>query len=220
VPIVEDAAQAIGARAHGRQAGSVGAAGCFSFYPSKNLSAFGDGGLVTTSDRALAREVRLLRNHGAEPKYYHHRIGGNFRLDALQAAVLRVKAPHLEGWTEARRRNAERYRDLFGEYSLGAAITLPVEPPEYRHVYNQFVIRAADRDRLRDHLDRRGITTDIYYPVPCHRQTCFAALAGPSLPNAENAAATSLAIPIYGELTAAQQRHVVASIAEHYGHGG
>src|SRR6185436_3469957 len=128
VPIIEDAAQAIGARRHGKQAGSIGLAGCLSFFPSKNLGAFGDGGLVTTNDATLAKEMRLLRNHGAEPKYFHSRIGGNFRLDALQAAVLRVKAPHLAAWTDARRRNADRYRELFASAGLLETITLPVEP--------------------------------------------------------------------------------------------
>jgi dTDP-4-amino-4,6-dideoxygalactose transaminase len=215
VPVIEDAAQAIGARYHGRQAGTFGAAACFSFFPSKNLGAFGDGGLVVTSDAALAREIALLRNHGAEPKYFHSRIGGNFRLDALQAAVLRVKAPHLSRWTEARRRNADRYRALFDEAGLTASVEPPVEPTGYTHIYNQFVIRVDRRDALRAHLTARGIGTEIYYPVPFHRQECFRGLARPgeSFPVADRAAATSLALPIYGELTADQQRHVVASIA-------
>ncbi len=214
VPIIEDAAQAIGARQHGRQAGSFGQAGCFSFYPSKNLSAFGDAGLVTTNDHALAREIRLLRNHGAEPKYHHSRIGGNFRLDALQAAVLRVKAPHLAAWTDARRRNADRYRALFAEYGLDRTVTLPTAPLDDFHVYNQFVIRVAKRDALQAHLGRHAIGTEVYYPVPFHRQECFRAFSGGAFPHADDAAATSLAIPIYGELTPDQQRHVVASIAE------
>ena len=216
--VIEDAAQAIGARYRGRQVGSFGDAACFSFFPSKNLGAFGDGGLVTTNDAALASELRLLRNHGAEPKYVHARIGGNFRLDALQAAVLRVKAPHLPGWTEARRRNADRYRALFREYGLTNAYELPVEPDGYHHIYNQFVIRGEGRDALREHLTARRIGTEIYYPVPFHRQPCFAGLARPddSFPVADRAAATSTALPIYGELTADQQRHVVASIAERH----
>jgi dTDP-4-amino-4,6-dideoxygalactose transaminase len=215
VAVIEDAAQAIGARYRGRQVGSFGEAACFSFFPSKNLGAFGDGGLVTTNDAALAAELRLLRNHGAEPKYVHARIGGNFRLDALQAAVLRVKAPHLPAWTEARRRNADRYRALFDEYGLTGAFDLPTEPAGYHHIYNQFVIRGPQRDGLRDHLTARRIGTEIYYPVPFHRQPCFAGLAqaGP-FPVADRAAATSVALPIYGELTADQQRHVVAAIAE------
>ena len=216
VPIIEDAAQAIGAAIGGRQAGTIGAAGCFSFFPSKNLGAFGDAGLLTTNDAALATEVRLLRNHGAEPKYYHARIGGNFRLDALQAAVLRVKAPHLGGWTQARRQNASRYRQLFAEAGLDSIITLPAEPAGTFHIYNQFVIRADDRDALRDHLTRAGVGTEIYYPVPFHRQACFADVPSSrwSFPVADRLAATSLALPIYGELTDDDLRHVVAAIGE------
>jgi dTDP-4-amino-4,6-dideoxygalactose transaminase len=217
VPIVEDAAQAIGAACGGAPAGSLGAAGCFSFFPSKNLGAFGDGGLVTTNDASLAREIVLLRNHGAEPKYFHSRIGGNFRLDALQAAVLRVKAPHLRAWTDARRRNADRYRALFQACRLDAIVRLPIEPAGRRHIYNQFVICGPRRDALRAHLTSRGIGTEIYYPVPFHRQACFAGLApADAFPVADRLAETSLALPVYGELTADQQRHVVASIAEFY----
>ena len=216
VPIIEDAAQAIGAAIGGRQAGAMGLAGCFSFFPSKNLGAFGDAGLVTTTDRALGRELRLLRNHGAEPKYYHSRIGGNFRLDALQAAVLRVKAPHLAGWTEARRRNADRYRRLFAADGLDTAIDLPVEPAGTYHIYNQFVIRIHDRDALRDHLTRAGVGTEIYYPVPFHRQECFAGVPSGTgdFAVADRAAATSLALPIYGELSEDDLRYVVAAIAD------
>jgi dTDP-4-amino-4,6-dideoxygalactose transaminase len=225
VPVVEDAAQAIGAAREGRQAGTFGAAACFSFFPSKNLGAFGDGGLVATNDPALAHEIRLLRNHGMEPKYFHARVGGNFRLDALQAAVLRVKAPHLPAWTRARRDNAQRYRDLFASHGLDQ-VTLPVEPPGYTHVYNQFVIRAPRRDDLRVHLQSREVGTEIYYPVPLHAQACFAeqvrgsgesgSCGSADFEAATAAAATSLALPIYGELTPAQQRHVVSSIAEFY----
>lgn len=218
IPIIEDAAQAIGARVGSRQAGTMGAINCFSFFPSKNLGAFGDGGLVTTNDATLAAEIRLLRNHGAEPKYFHSRIGGNFRLDAIQAAVLRVKAPHLAAWTAARRVNADRYRALFHEFALHAHVELPVEPAGYSHIYNQFVILAPERDRLREHLTRARVATEIYYPVPFHRQACFADVASATgnFPVADRAASTSLALPIYGELTAAQQRHVVASIASFY----
>ena len=218
VPVIEDAAQAIGARYRGRVTGTFGALGCFSFFPSKNLGAFGDGGLVTTNDAALAQELKLLRNHGAEPKYFHSRIGGNFRMDALQAAILRVKLPHLPAWSDARRRNAARYRALFAEFDLLDTVELPVEPDGYTHIYNQFVVRGADRDGLRAHLTARQIGTEIYYPVPFHKQACFAGLTGATgeFPVADRAAATSVALPIYGELTAAQQRHVVASIAEFY----
>jgi dTDP-4-amino-4,6-dideoxygalactose transaminase len=218
IPVIEDAAQAIGARHRGRQAGSLGRAGCFSFFPSKNLGAFGDAGLVTTNDAALATEVRLLRNHGAEPKYFHARVGGNFRMDAIQAAVLRIKAPHLPAWSDARRRNADRYRALVDELGLAAALTLPVEPEGYHHIYNQFVVRGRDRNALRAHLSARGIGHDVYYPVPFHRQECFAPLAPPvgAFPVADAAADTSIALPIYGELTEAQQREVVTAVAEFY----
>ena len=216
IPVIEDAAQAICARRNGRQAGTFGRVGCLSFFPSKNLGAFGDGGLVTTNDAALAKEIRLLRNHGAEPKYYHSRIGGNFRIDALQAAVLRVKAPHLAAWTDARRRNADRYRALFAAAGLTDVVRLPVEPVGCFHIYNQFVILHAKRDALRAHLTARQIGTEIYYPVPFHRQECFRSLGAPldGFPHSDNAANTSTALPIYGELTEAQQREVVDAIAE------
>jgi dTDP-4-amino-4,6-dideoxygalactose transaminase len=216
IPVVEDAAQAIGATCHGRQAGALGRIACFSFFPSKNLGAFGDAGLVTTDDEALASRVRRLRNHGAEPKYYHHEIGGNFRLDALQAAILRVKRVHLARWNEQRRVNASRYRELFGRAGLLDRVRLPPTPDGRPHIYHQYVIRVADRDGLRAHLTSRGIGTDVYYPVPLHRQTCFAGLtpSGLSLPNAEAAAADVLALPIYPELTCDQQASVVGAIAE------
>ena len=218
VPVIEDAAQAIGSRIGERQAGGFGLAGCFSFFPSKNLGAFGDGGLITTNDPAFARELRLVRNHGAEPKYYHSRIGGNFRLDALQAAVLRVKAPHLAPWTASRRANADRYRALFTDAGLTGVLRLPVEPAGYTHIYNQFVIRGPQRDALREQLTERRIGTEIYYPVPFHRQECFADVVRPAdrFPVADDAAATSLALPIYGELTEEQQRHVVDTIADFF----
>jgi dTDP-4-amino-4,6-dideoxygalactose transaminase len=215
IPVVEDACQAIGARYKGRQAGSIGLAGCFSFFPSKNLGAFGDGGLVTTNDAALAHEVRLLRNHGAEPKYFHRRIGGNFRLDALQAAVLRVKLPHLERWTRMRRDNASRYDALFRNAGLLERVTLPVEPPGSTHIFNQFVTRVPDRDVVRARMAEAGIGTEIYYPVPFHRQECFASLghAAGGFPHADAAAQASLALPIYAELTGEQQAAVVQALA-------
>lgn len=218
VPVIEDAAQAIGARYHGRLTGGLATAACFSFFPSKNLGGLGDGGLVTTNDASLAHEIRLLRNHGAEPKYVHTRIGGNFRLDALQAAVLRVKAPHLSAWSDARRRNADRYRSLMREHGLIGTIELPIEPPGFTHVYNQFVIRGPRRDALRTHLTSRRIGTEIYYPIPLHRQACFATLGRTSdvFPVADGAAEHVLALPIYGELTLAQQQRVVSAIAEFY----
>jgi dTDP-4-amino-4,6-dideoxygalactose transaminase len=216
IPVVEDAAQAIGATYKSQPAGGIGALGCFSFFPSKNLGAFGDAGLVTTNDAALAARARLMRTHGMEPKYYHHVVGGNFRMDALQAAVLRVKAPHLQSWTGARRSNADRYRGLFKNAGLDRVVTLPIEPPDRRHIFNQFVIRTADRDALKRHLTDRGIGTEIYYPIPFHLQECFADLGyrRGDFPHAERAAAESLAIPIYGELTPAQQDAVVDAIAE------
>jgi dTDP-4-amino-4,6-dideoxygalactose transaminase len=232
--IIEDAAQAIGTRDKGRLVGGLGDLGCFSFFPSKNLGAFGDGGLITTNDDGLAERVRLLRNHGAQPKYYHQVVGGNFRLDALQAAVLRVKWPHLAGWTEARRRNAGRYDRLFAsaverggglrfapasaEPTPRGTLTLPTARPDAFHIFNQYVIRVGDRDRLREHLTAAGIGTEIYYPVPFHLQACFASLghARGAFPVAEAAASDSLALPIYGELTEDQQAAVVDAIAGFY----
>ena len=214
IAVVEDAAQAIGATYHARPVGGIGAFGCFSFFPSKNLGAFGDAGLVTTNDDALADRARLLRTHGMRPKYYHHVVGANFRMDALQAAILRVKAPYLPAWTDARRANAATYRDLFGAADVDGRVTLPVEAPGCRHIYNQFVIRTPERDALKSHLDAEGIGNEIYYPVPFHQQPCFANLgyATGAFPHAERAAAESLAIPIYSELTEAQQQAVVSAI--------
>ena len=220
IPLIEDAAQAIGATYKSRPVGGIGAVGCFSFFPSKNLGAFGDAGLVTTDDDVLAKRARLLRTHGMEPKYYHHLVGGNFRMDAMQAAILRVKAPHLRRWTDARRANAARYRELFAARGIGCgSIALPNDPADRRHIYNQFVIRTPDRDALKGHLDEQGIGTEIYYPVPFHLQPCFADLGyrRGQFPQAERAAAESLAIPIYGELTSAQQEAVVDAIAAFVG---
>jgi dTDP-4-amino-4,6-dideoxygalactose transaminase len=216
IPVVEDAAQAIGATYKGRGAGSIGLCGCFSFYPTKNLGAFGDAGLLTSNDDGFARMARALRVHGMEPKYYHSYVGGNFRMDALQAAILRVKARRLAEWTEARRRNAARYAELFAEAGLAGHVVLPSEAPNCRHIFNQYVIRIDRRDELRAHLTERGIGSEVYYPVPLHLQACFAPLGyrRGELPRAERAAAESLAIPIYGELTASQQQAVVAAIAE------
>jgi len=216
VAVIEDAAQAIGSRYHGRPVGGLGTIGCFSFFPSKNLGAFGDGGFVTTNDAALAHRLRLVRNHGAEPKYFHKLVGANFRLDAIQAAVLRVKLPHLAAWTEARRRNAARYRELFAPLVVKGQVELPVEPDGFYHIYNQFVIRLAERDRVKAALDARRVGTEIYYPVPFHLQECFAHLGHSKgdFPAAEDAADHTLALPIYGELTEAQQRYVVESIAQ------
>jgi dTDP-4-amino-4,6-dideoxygalactose transaminase len=218
IAIIEDAAQAIGAfDARGRKAGSVGEMGCFSFFPSKNLGGFGDGGMTVTQDAETARRLKMLRMHGMEPKYYHAMVGGNFRLDALQAAVLRVKLRHLAAWTAGRRRNAVRYRELFAEAGLEGTVTLPQDEPG--HIYNQFVVRVPRRDELQAHLRGRGIGTEVYYPLALHRQECFAELgyAEGSLPNAEAAARETLALPIYPELTDEQLEHVVGAVAEFHG---
>jgi dTDP-4-amino-4,6-dideoxygalactose transaminase len=217
IAVVEDAAQAIGCMYRDRPVGNWGAIGCFSFFPSKNLGGFGDGGLVTSTDAGLAHRLKLIRNHGMEPKYFHHLVGANFRIDALQAAVLRVKLPYLAGWSEARRANATRYRGLFADAGL-SQVTLPVEAPHRTHIYNQFVIRVSDRDALKAHLDAAGIGTEVYYPVPFHLQSCFAGLGYKpgAFPEAEAAARESLALPIYPELTEAQQAAVVSAIRGFY----
>lgn len=217
IALVEDAAQAIAAfDEQGRRAGGVGELGCFSFYPTKNLGGPGDGGMVVTDNAQLAERLRRLRVHGSHGKYHHSEVGGNFRLDALQAAVLRVKLRHLPEWTAARRRNAERYRELFADAGLAATIVTPADTPG--HVYNQFVIRAPRRDALRAHLSERGVGTEIYYPIPLHRQDCFLELgyAEGDLPQSEAAARESLALPIYPALSVEQQQCVVSEIAEFY----
>jgi dTDP-4-amino-4,6-dideoxygalactose transaminase len=216
VAVIEDAAQAIGARDATGPAGALGDIGCFSFYPTKNLGAFGDAGLVTTGDARLAERLRLLRDHGQHPKYHHAIVGGNFRLDAIQAAVLRVKLPHLAGWTDGRRRNAARYRALFAAAGLADRVRLPEERADAFHIYNQFVIRVPGRDRVRERLSAAGIGTEIYYPVPFHRQACFAALGhDPSaFPHADLAAAEVLALPIYAELRDDQLQRVVEAIGQ------
>jgi dTDP-4-amino-4,6-dideoxygalactose transaminase len=215
IHVLEDAAQALGAYDDsGRAAGTIGDAGCFSFFPSKNLGAFGDGGMVVTGDDALAETVRTLRVHGAKPKYHHQVVGGNFRLDALQAAVLAVKLRHLPGWARARRAHADTYRRLFDEAGLEGRVTLPRDSSG--HVYNQFVIRVPARDRVQAHLRARHIGTEVYYPVPLHLQECFAELGFRTgdFVHSETAARETLALPVYPELTTEQQRYVVASIAE------
>jgi dTDP-4-amino-4,6-dideoxygalactose transaminase len=216
IAVIEDAAQAIGATYRTRQAGSIGTIGCFSFFPSKNLGGFGDGGLVTTNDAALAHEIRLVRNHGAEPKYFHKRVGANFRLDALQAAVLRVKLPHLARWTAMRQANAARYDALLMSAGLSDRVAVPSAPSDCRHIFNQYIVRVPDRDRVRAFLADRGIGTEIYYPVPFHLQECFAGLGHHrgDFPHAETAAASTLALPIYAELTADQQAAVVGALAD------
>lgn len=212
--VIEDAAQAIGAEYKGRRAGSIGHLGCFSFFPSKNLGGFGDGGMVTTNDPVLADRIKLLRGHGARPKYHHQVVGGNFRLDALQAAVLRVKLRHLDNWTAGRQRNADRYRQMFATADL-SDVALPCEVGAGRHIYNQFVIRLKERDSLMAHLKARQIGHEVYYPTPMHLQACFANLghAAGDFPASEAAALETVAIPIYPELTEAQQQSVVNAIA-------
>jgi dTDP-4-amino-4,6-dideoxygalactose transaminase len=215
--VVEDAAQAIGARdEQGRCAGTIADIGCFSFFPSKNLGAFGDAGMAVTNNAKLAETLRVLRVHGGKPKYFHKQIGGNFRLDALQAAVLRVKLKYLPLWTEARRQNAQRYRELFSHAGLLRHVTVPEDVAG--HIYNQFVIRCADRDGLRSFLRDQGVESEIYYPVPLHLQDCFAELGycKDQFPRAEAAAKEVLALPIYPELTDQQQCYVVDKICEYY----
>ena len=217
--VIEDAAQAIGAEDKGRRAGSIGDYGCFSFFPSKNLGAAGDGGMIVTNDAARAEKLKVLRGHGAKPKYYHKLIGGNFRLDAIQAAVVSAKLPHLDAWTAARQRNAKRYERLFAEAGSGsvvpdaAPITLPTVVTE-RHIFNQYVIRSARRDQLQAHLKAKGIGTEVYYPVPMHTQECFTYLnlSAGSFPESERAANETLALPIQPELTNEQAQYVVECI--------
>ncbi|MBL8189234.1 MAG: DegT/DnrJ/EryC1/StrS family aminotransferase [Acidobacteria bacterium] len=217
LPIVEDAAQAIGADFQTRRAGTMGAIGCFSFFPSKNLGGAGDGGLMTTEDDELAAKLRILRVHGMEPKYYHQVVGINSRLDALQAAVLRVKLRRLDDWSEARRANAARYEQWFAAAGV-EEIVLPKAHADSRHIYNQYTIRCQRRDELKAHLQAAGIGTEVYYPVPLHLQECFAFLGGKlgDLPETEQAMRECLSLPIYAELTADQQQYVVEKIAEFY----
>lgn len=225
--VVEDAAQAIGAEYQGQRAGSLGHLGCFSFFPSKNLGGFGDGGMVVTNDKVLAERVKLLSQHGAQPKYYHKVVGGNFRLDALQAAVLRVKLKYLDEWTTARQRNAVTYRHSFAVAGLvnGSTlsndhypVSLPYTADERRHIYNQFIIRCMQRNELMTHLKVQQIGCEIYYPRPMHIQECFADLgykAG-DFPVSELAAEETLSLPIYPELNTAMLQAVVEAVAEFY----
>jgi dTDP-4-amino-4,6-dideoxygalactose transaminase len=229
--VIEDAAQAIGAERNGRRAGSIGHYGCFSFFPSKNLGAAGDAGMVTTNDARRAENLVRLRAHGSKPKYYHQIIGGNFRLDALQAAVVSVKLRHLDNWTAARQRNAARYDQLFAESGLkvadtsrwsakssgeGAADLYVPRVTTNRHIFNQYVIRVSSRGKLKEALEGKGVGTEIYYPVPLHLQECFAPLgytAG-EFPQSERAANETLALPVYPELGDLQARHVVQCVRE------
>jgi len=221
--VIEDAAQAIGSlyrptlERPARPAGTMGETGCFSFYPSKNLGAFGDGGMLISQDRDLAETIRILRNHGSRPKYYHRLIGLNSRLDALQAAVLRVKLRHLDQWSEARRQNAARYDRLFQDMNdedLG--ISLPFTEYENRHIFNQYVIRVQGRDKLKEYLQNNGIGTEIYYPLPLHLQECYQHLGyrEGDFPVSEESSRTVLALPIFPEITAEEQHYVVEKIGE------
>lgn len=217
--VVEDAAQSIGSEySDGGRAGSKGAIGCFSFFPSKNLGAFGDGGMCTTNDDELADRLRILRLHGGKPKYYHAVVGGNFRLDALQAAVLLVKLRSLDDWTAGRQSNAAYYDSAFADAGLGERVSTPTTTTGRRHIYNQYILRVQDRDGLRKHLVDSGIGTEIYYPVPLHLQKCFAELnyREGDFPESESAANDTIAIPIYPELSREQQQYVVGAVADFY----
>ena len=213
--VVEDAAQAIGAEYKGRRAGSIGHYGCFSFFPSKNLGAAGDGGMIVTNDAHRAEKLRILRNHGSNPKYYHKVVGGNFRLDALQAAIVTVKLKHLDSWTAGRQRNAQTYNQLFAKANL--PIVLP-EVATNRHIFNQYVIRVSKRNELQAHLQKKGIGTEVYYPVPLHLQECFAYLGHKAgeFPESVKAANETLALPIFPELTQQQLEYIADSIREFF----
>jgi dTDP-4-amino-4,6-dideoxygalactose transaminase len=224
LPVIEDAAQAIGADYPSKdgkmlRAGAIGEASYFSFFPSKNLGAFGDAGMATCRDEGLAAEIRLMRNHGMGAQYHHEKVGGNFRLDALQAVILSAKLPHLDAWHAARRRNAELYREEFGKLGLLDHITLPVEPyaasgAKNHHIYHQYVVRVPHRDKVREALTAAGIGCAVYYPVPLHLQECFASLGHSEgdFPESEKAASESLALPIYPELTSDQIREVAVAL--------
>jgi dTDP-4-amino-4,6-dideoxygalactose transaminase len=236
VVVIEDAAQSLGAEYEGRRSGTIGQYGCFSFFPSKNLGAAGDGGMVVTHDAARAEKLKILRSHGSKPKYYHRLVGGNFRLDALQAAIISAKLPHLDGWTEGRRRNADRYNRLFAGSGLNVCntrewadehgshdgaraphVVLPTDVTD-RHVFNQYVIRVSSRDELKADLEKRTVGTEVYYPVPMHMQECFKALGHRTgdFPESEGAAAQTLALPIYPELSDEQATYVVHCIGEFF----
>ncbi len=219
VAVIEDACQAIGAMQNGLKAGVLGDTGCFSFFPSKNLGGFGDGGLITTNDAKLHEALAMLRVHGSRVRYVHEQIGINSRLDALQAAILRVKLNHLDRWTEGRQRNAARYERLFTEARLLDRVTLPVTQPGNYHVFNQYTIRAQQRDELKNFLKERGIGTEVYYPIPMHVQDCYRFLGHKKgdFPVSEQAAAEALSLPVFAELTDEQLVYVVGTIQDFYG---
>lgn len=218
LPVIEDACQALGASYRGKAAGAIGDFGCFSFFPSKNLGGAGDGGMILTSDEELAHKARLLRSHGQKDAYYHSTVGFNSRLDEIQAAVLRVKLPHLSRWSEARGKNAEEYKNGFNAAGLASVITPPIILPERSHIYHQYVIRCEKRDALQDFLKGKNIDTKVYYPVSLHEQDCFRALGyrPNDFPHSHAASKETLALPIYPELSTEQKQHVVDSIAEFY----
>ncbi len=225
IPVIEDGAQSIGAEYKGRRCGSIGDMGCLSFFPSKNLGAFGDAGMVLTSDPALYDKLKLLRVHGAPSSYLHKIVGGNFRLDALQAAILNIKLKYLDGWSDGRKRNAAYYDQAFADAGLTVRGLVRTPPAVYRrggdrhdHIYNQYTVRAKDRDRLQAHLKAQSIGCAVYYPLPLHLQECFAPLGCPAgtFPAAEKAAAEVISLPIYPELTEEMKARVVAAVAEFY----
>jgi dTDP-4-amino-4,6-dideoxygalactose transaminase len=218
IGVIEDACQAIGARQKGRHAGVLGDVACFSFFPSKNLGGFGDAGMVTTNDKALAESIAMLRVHGSRVRYVHEAIGINSRLDALQAAVLLVKLKHLDQWAEGRRRNAARYVQLFSEAKLADRLTLPAVGPDNFHVFNQFTIRVQKRDELRSYLKDQGVGSEVYYPLPLHLQNCYRDLGYQkgAFPQSERAAEEVLSLPIYAELSDEQLQYVVQTIASFY----
>jgi dTDP-4-amino-4,6-dideoxygalactose transaminase len=218
IPVVEDAAQSIGATdSEGRTAGAMGAMGCFSFFPAKNLGGFGDGGAITTNDEVLATQLRSLRVHGSPKKYMHERVGGNFRLDALQAAILQIKLPHLSQWTQQRQNIAQTYRTLFEQSGLTSVLRLPTEG-QGNHVYNQFVIRAPKRDALREHLMEYHVASAVYYPLALHQQPCFQHLELPegSFPEAEKATNEVLALPVFPGMREDEAQRVVQVISRFY----
>lgn len=215
IPVVEDAAQAIGATDHGRLAGSMGAIGCFSFYPTKNLGGAGDGGIITTNDEQLEQRLKRLRTHGGITEYMHNEVGINSRLDELQAAVLNVKLPHLDTWSNQRAQRAAVYTELLEQANLSFEVTTPFVRPDCRHIFHQYVIRVPRyRDRLMEHLKERGVGTKVYYPIPLHLQECFSYLGYKqgAFPEAERAAAETFALPAYPELSEEQQAYVVDAI--------
>ena len=220
IPVIEDAAQAVGCDYNGKRAGTIGTMGAFSFFPSKNLGAFGDAGAITTNDDELSQRLIDFRVHGMRPKYFHHYVGGNFRIDALQAAMLHIKLPHLEAWHEGRRRNAALYRRLFAGANLGDRVVLPEELPGRRHIYNQYVLRFTEgretRDRVMKHLQSKQIGCEVYYPLTLPQQECFKDVPGASdrYPNSETAAEQTLAIPVFPELKEEQIAEVVAEVGK------